>query len=319
MIIAGIDEAGYGPILGPLVVGCTAFETPTNDGEIPCLWSQLRRHISKKSTGGKKLQVNDSKLVYSPANGLKQLERSVLSIAAVDNLPTTFDGFLQTVAPDTLADLPAHPWYAAGADETFPIQQEGLSLKLFANGLREEMQQTQTHCLVLRAKVILEQPLNRMLDATRNKANTLSSISSGHLDYLIRTFGDRDLVIFCDRLGGRSHYGSLLRVMFDDHALEIVSEADALSEYRLTKGLNRIRIIFREKAETHAMPVALASMLAKYLREGLMRRFNHWWMKQVPGIEPTAGYYTDGVRFLDQIEMKRKELGIADHQLIRAR
>lgn len=319
MIIAGIDEAGYGPILGPLVVGCTAFETPTNDGEVPCLWSQLRRHVSRKGSGGKKLHVNDSKLVYSPANGLKELERSVLTIAAVDTMPTTFDGFLQTVAPDTLAELPAHPWYAAGTEEAFPIQQEGLSLKLFANGLRQEMQQAQTHCLAMRAKVVLEQPLNRMLDATRNKANALFSISAGHLDYLIRTFGARDLVIFCDRQGGRSHYGSLLRVMFDDHSLEIVSEADALSEYRLTKGASRIRVIFREKAETHAMPVALASMLAKYLREGLMRRFNQWWMKQVPGIEPTAGYYTDGVRFLDQIEMKRKELGIADHQLIRAR
>jgi hypothetical protein len=319
MIIAGIDEAGYGPILGPLVVGCTAFATPSDDGETPCLWSQLRRHVSRKATGGKKLHINDSKLVYAPASGLKELERGVLSIAAVEKMPSNFDEFLQMVAPEALSDLPAHPWYVSTADETFPVAQEGLTLKLFANGLRQEMEQTQTHCLVMRARVMLEQPLNRMLDATRNKASALFSLSAGHLDYLIRTFGQHDLLIVCDRQGGRSHYGALLRVMFDDYALEIISEADELSEYRLCKAGSRIRIIFREKAETQALPVALASMLAKYLREGLMRRFNQWWLKQVPGIEPTAGYYTDGIRFLDQIELKRKELGIADHQLIRAR
>lgn len=319
MVIAGIDEAGYGPILGPLVVGCTVFSTPTHDGEVPCLWSQLRRYVSKKSTAGRKLHINDSKLVYSPANGLRELERSVVAMVAVAQMPSGFDDFLQMVAPDTMSDLAAHPWYAATPQETYPFELDGLALKLLANGLRLDMQQSQTHCLALRARVLLEQPLNRMLDATRNKANTLFSISAGHLDYLIRTFGDQDLLIFCDRQGGRSHYGSLLRTMFDDYSLQIVSEADAMSEYCLVKPASRVRIIFREKAEQYALPVALASMLAKYLREGLMRRFNHWWLQQVPGIEPTAGYYTDGVRFLDQIETKRKELGIADHQLIRAR
>lgn len=319
MIIAGIDEAGYGPILGPLVVACTAFETPSNDGEVPCLWSQLRRHVSRKATGGKKLHINDSKLVYAPASGLKELERGVLAMAAVGQMPASFDDFLRMAAPEAVTDLPSHPWYAPPAEEAFPMAQDGLAIKLFANSLRLEMQQTQTQCLVMRARVLLEQPLNKMLDATRNKANALFSIAATHLDYLIRTFGQRDLLIVCDRQGGRSHYGSLLRVMFDDHALEIVREAEALSEYRLVKGESRIRVIFREKAETQAMPVALASMLAKYLREGLMHRFNQWWLRRVPGIEPTAGYYTDGVRFLDQIELKRKELGIADHQLIRAR
>jgi len=65
--------------------------------------------------------------------------------------------------------------------------------------------------------------------------------------------------------------------------------------------------------------VALASMLSKYLREALMRRFNTFWARYMPEVPPTAGYYGDGARFLRDIEPARRKLGIADEQLIRCR
>jgi ribonuclease HII len=67
------------------------------------------------------------------------------------------------------------------------------------------------------------------------------------------------------------------------------------------------------------MSVAMASMVAKYLRECLMDRYNLWWADQVPGIERTAGYYGDGGRFLREIESRRVELGIATDRLVRSR
>jgi len=332
MILAGIDEAGYGPLLGPLVVGCCAFEIDDEaDEEVPCLWKRLGKLVSRnRSKSGRKLHVNDSKQVYSPSVGLRELERSILCIMlAGGKTSVTLGEFLDAVAPQAVADLGHHPWYAASADEAFPIEQDSLSLTLFANALRVEMDRSGTRLAHMAARILPERQLNHLLNQTRNKAGVLFSTSAVHLDFLLRNFGRKQLVIFCDRQGGREHYGQLLRLMFEDWPLEIVFEKDGHAEYLLhhpsgvksmgDKNPPAVRIIFREKGETHCMSVAVASMLSKYLRESLMRRFNAFWRKYLPDVTPTAGYYTDGQRFLQDIDVKRRELGIADELLIRAR
>ena len=128
-------------LLGPLVVGCAAFEINDADvsSEIPCLWKRLNKYVSRnRLKSGKKLHVNDSKDVYSPSTGLKELERSILTFAlAAERKVERFDDFLACVCPDALADLAQHPWYAPpAAGEAYPFDQDAVSVNLFANGLR---------------------------------------------------------------------------------------------------------------------------------------------------------------------------------------
>ena len=322
MILAGIDEAGYGPLLGPLVVGCCAIEMNADPAaELPCVWSRLKKTVSKsRSKSGRKLHVNDSKLVYSPSIGLRELERSVLAFTAVmGRWPVGFDDFLTITAAAAISDLAEHGWYDPDPAETFPFEQDTASVRVLANGLKAEMDRTATRCVYLNGRVIPERQYNRTIDATRNKASLLFSTAALHLDHLLKTFGTRGLVIFCDRQGGRSSYGPLLRLMFEDWSLEVIEESDGHSEYRLKRGSDIVRILFCEKAETQCMPVALASMLSKYLRETLMRRFNAFWQAHIPDLIPTAGYYNDGLRFLNDIQAKRVELNIHDADLIRSR
>jgi ribonuclease HII len=322
MILAGIDEAGYGPLLGPLVVGCCAFEVSDAnplDDDLPCVWKRLRKHISKNRTkGNKKLHVNDSKLVYQA--GLKELERAILAllatrVEAVEGL----EHLLSLTATHAVDDVRQYPWYQPFDGEAFPLEQEFLSIRLFANALKTEMAKSGCPCVHLAARVVTERKLNELVNSTHNKGSALFSTSAIHLDHLLRTYGEQGLVIFCDRQGGRAHYGHLLRLMFEEWALEITRETDARAEYRLTRNGHTVRILFCEKAETQCLPVAVASMLSKYLREALMTRFNAFWKRHLPALEPTAGYYADGVRFLGDIADVRVELGITDDQLIRAR
>ena len=61
-------------------------------------------------------------------------------------------------------------------------------------------------------------------------------------------------------------------------------------------------ISFEVEAEERHLPVALASMGAKYVRELSMRRLNAFFAQRMEGLHPTAGYVEDGRRYLAEVK-----------------
>lgn len=323
MILAGIDEAGYGPLLGPLVLGCCAVRVEADGEAIPDLWKLLKAAVcDKRDRTGRRLHVADSKKVYSPSQksvGLKELERGVLATAGIAGIGADgFGGFLQAVHADAATAASEIAWYAPPADEAHPAETDAVNVRIAANALRHACGTANVTFLPPAAQVIFEPEYNRLCDALQNKA-ALQQTVLARLIYNLLESTTEPLTLVCDRQGGRSHYAGFLRQMFGDWDLAVEREDEKRADYRLSRGDQVAKLIFAEKGESLALPTALASMTAKYLRERLMGRFNAWWRQHDAALKPTAGYWTDGQRFLADTIALRERLGIEDRHLVRSR
>ncbi|MBN2562723.1 MAG: hypothetical protein JXQ75_17495 [Phycisphaerae bacterium] len=319
IVLVGIDEAGYGPILGPLVVSASAFEVPVAKADA-CLWDLLHRSVARAASAREtRLAILDSKKLYRRKAGVARLERSVLSaIGAWRGSPASMRSLLGLLCPDVLGKLSEYPWYRE-ADMAIPTAADAGGIRiasgLFARDLAAQPAQL-AGCL---SEVLLEGHYNRLVGNTQNKAVVLSGLTLRLMQRVADAHPNRELRIHVDKQGAREHYGALLLRAFESRRLKVLEESDEYSAYELTGGQARWRISYRQSGESHHLSVALASLVSKYIRELLMACFNAYWTSRVPELQPTAGYYQDGLRFLREVQPHLQRLGVVRNQLVRQR
>jgi hypothetical protein len=140
-----------------------------------------------------------------------------------------------------------------------------------------------------------------------------------HISWAAGRCGSNDLHVFVDRLGGRSDYRSLLGLAFPERHVHELEVSEGVSRYRLGAAASDWFVEFRVDADKQHLPVALASMVAKYVREALMARFNEFWRRWLPEIRPTAGYSQDAARFLTDLQPVVHSAGVPRELFVRSR
>lgn len=319
VILAGIDEAGYGPLLGPLTVAMTVLRinTWTAGQPAPDCWSLLDAAVCRKP-GDKRsrIPVGDSKKLKLPNDSatrhpLTHLERGVLAfIRQTGCSPTDDQHLLSALAsdPDATNDAGAGPsssghtppqaWYA-GPPSPLPCAASPAEVAIDASVLQAALASAGVSVLALRCIVVDESAFNDIVRRTGTKGEATLQAIGRHLRWLRDELARRDVTdpvrVVCDRLGGRTTYGDLLARELPGPCIRATEEAPRVSRYEIGE---HWAALFQPEAEEAHLPVALASMTAKLVRELSMARFNRHFAARMPELKPTAGYRGDAARWL---------------------
>jgi len=318
-LLVGIDEAGYGPVLGPLVVSAAAFEAPVELVD-QGLWEVLEQAVcANASSRDGRIAIVDSKKLHKPRDGISRLERTALAcIGAWRGWPPSLRAMCRLVCPDLQGQWEQYPWYRA-VDPSLPRAADAGGIRLASRLLERALAANDLRLAGCWCEPLLEGHYNRLVAGTQNKATVLMGLTLRLIQRVADAYPRHEIRFFVDKQGARAHYARLLLRAFEDRRLKVIEESQDSSAYELVSGRSAWRISFQQAGESHHLPVALASILSKYVRELFMGCFNAYWSSHVPGLRPTAGYYEDGLRFLKDIEPHLARLGIPRETLVRER
>jgi hypothetical protein len=320
-ILAGIDEAGLGPRLGPLVVSMAALRVGADwDHEEP--WVRLAEGFGRAPNRGEvRPAVCDSKILHrvGGVDGLAKTVAAVLGLrdGRMPDGPMTWPALVALFSSDCRTDLfDRIPWFGESLEAT---GFDGALSAEDAAELRRIVRDAGCEMRELCASVLPARHLNGRFASGLNKHEVVLEQTAGHLRNLVQTYPDEPIRVLIDRQGGRRFYHPLLIRTFPGAWIDILEETRECSAYGLRRSGADVSICFQVRAETAGFCTGLASILSKFLRELAMRRLNEFFATHCPGLRPTAGYPADAERFVREAGPAIESSGVEMDVLVRKR
>ena len=299
MLVTGVDENGLGPRLGPLVATSVTLEHPRYDR------SALQRR-------GLSLGLTDSKEV----GGFRRMgftESVALALLGTSppGPPRSADELLERVFPGTRRRLraccpdPGTAEQCWGLDLTLPAF--GGDLAFGRRLLARLVGRSALRVADVQSRIACAGVLNAEAAVGRNKLQVDLALFESLIEAVHRSRGE-SLLVLCGVIGGIRDYGSRFARLA---AADVRALPGRRGQRRYAvDGLGEIR--FEVDADVRHLPVALASIVGKYVREVCMRRIGEFYRDRDPEVGLASGYHDPvTTRFIEATEQTRRRLGIA--------
>lgn len=326
----GIDEAGLGPTLGPLVIA--SFSTRGPSDLAMALAAAIDAPRGRPLVAPPIMEAGDSKEIYTGKHKLARLERTALATwmwcTDSSEAPSSGRDLIARVGSPT-PFRSAAPWFAEdwGLERGLPIACDRDDLLATVEHLTRVAEAAGVRPEGYRADVISAHEFNEDLGAEIQRGGTKNTwVVSRTLSLAREAVGapsaSQGVHVLCDKAGGRDDYMSALARAFPERIAEQRHRERARSDYELFELMERgqpMQISFAMKADRFDVRVGLASCLAKYLRELSVDALNRWFAQRVPELRPTAGYPQDARRFIEQVADIAREHGLETAHWIRSR
>ena len=310
-ILIGMDEAGYGPNFGPLVVAATAWEVADEDSGFSVQGSEelrnsdfgLRiangstqsatrlsspksirdpqseievdlyrrlRNIVAKSASERRIAIADSKALYHPGAGLRQLERGVHSFLKAIRAPLTcWSEIVDVCAADCDGNHHKLCWHD-GFNCTLPVDATADELSRLAVRFARTCDTAGVRPIAMQARLVFPAQFNELVEHYGTKGAALSHVTVGLFREVIDSINSTmngnsrppapspqspaPIFAVCDKHGGRNYYTALLQHHFSEHWIEPVFESHTESRYEWGPPEARVRTNFRMNGERSCPP-----------------------------------------------------------------